>query len=371
MSTTNGPFTLNLGAEITTPNPTAQGGNPAASVQIQNSSVFVLQVLASGLTYTLQPFIAQTIPLGAGGGAPIQITPTQNPSGTTDASDTATLVWLLTGESPPMQDGPLTAAAILATVNPSATLVAAAANVTVVNGAAQTGNFDVPVSTRSLVVITELTNTTAGQLNGIELQTVVTGVVSNDSLVNTQVLEGVTLETFISPNKVGAAFYGIVDSVGAVSWAFSSPTVAGLKITYWVIALPDDQFLGQLTSPIVVQVAENVDQYATAVISSTTGAVTLVPGTPPEGFLWKVRNFLWNNSNATAATPVTLVGETSGAEIGIIQIPEQVAGTSYSYPPLEYNMSEGLNVSTTSATAIRVFCTYRAVPAGAYAGIVV
>lgn len=111
MSTTTGPYALALGVTGDAPNPTL-GGKDFTAVQLQNSSVFVLTVLADGLTYTLQPFVAQTIPL-SGTGSPIQITPSQNPSGVI-AGDTLTLVWLLAGESPPMQDGPLTAAAILA-----------------------------------------------------------------------------------------------------------------------------------------------------------------------------------------------------------------------------------------------------------------
>lgn len=113
MSTTNGPFALTLGEEISIPNPVISGQD-FVNVQLQNSSVFVITVLASGLTYTIQPFVAQTIPLTAQG-TPILVTPSQNPSGTkSGASSTLTAVWLLAHEAPPMQDGPLTAAAILA-----------------------------------------------------------------------------------------------------------------------------------------------------------------------------------------------------------------------------------------------------------------
>jgi hypothetical protein len=94
--------------------PYTAGGQVAHNVQIQNSSNFVLTILAAGLLYTIQPFLAQTIPLAADGGS-VTLTSTQNPSGAASSS-TITLVWLLAGEDPPEQDGPLTAAAIAAAI---------------------------------------------------------------------------------------------------------------------------------------------------------------------------------------------------------------------------------------------------------------
>jgi hypothetical protein len=117
MSTTNGPFTLTLDQQLPIPNPTLGGVN-FAKVQLQNSSGFVLTVIAAGLTYTLQPFIAQTIPLDLDG-QPIQVTPTQVPGGDDAGNNTLTAVWLLDGETAPMQDGPLTAAAIAAAISGS------------------------------------------------------------------------------------------------------------------------------------------------------------------------------------------------------------------------------------------------------------
>lgn len=111
MSTTTGPFTLTLLALESLPNPGLQGQN-FVNVQLQNSSGFVLQVLAGGLSYTIQPFFAQTVPLSPDG-TPVLVTPTQDPSNT-GTQDTLTLVWLLPGESPPIVDGSLTAAALAA-----------------------------------------------------------------------------------------------------------------------------------------------------------------------------------------------------------------------------------------------------------------
>ena len=101
---TQGPFTLvlNVSQELLDP---ASNSLPSAAVQIQNSSNYVISVLASGVAYTIQPLIAQTLPLRAEG-APITVTAVQSP-GLTAAANTFTAVWLFQGEAPPMQDGPL------------------------------------------------------------------------------------------------------------------------------------------------------------------------------------------------------------------------------------------------------------------------
>lgn len=114
MSATSTPVVLALGATTQVPNPTAQWGNPAAAVQVQNSSAFLVDVNAGGEDYTIQPFTAQTFPLPSDG-VPIAITAVENPSSLTGATH-VTVVWLLNGEGPPMQDGPLTAAAIVSAI---------------------------------------------------------------------------------------------------------------------------------------------------------------------------------------------------------------------------------------------------------------
>ncbi len=99
---TVGPITVTLNVETTEDDPAQAGGNPSVALQIQNSSCFVLTVLTIGAVYTIQPFFAQTVPVS---GQPVQITPTQNPSGLT--GNTITIVWLLDTEQSPMNDGPL------------------------------------------------------------------------------------------------------------------------------------------------------------------------------------------------------------------------------------------------------------------------
>lgn len=115
MSTTGAAVTLTaIGTAAIIPAPSF--GTDFANVQIQNSSVFVISVLAGGETFTIQSFTAQTVPL-AGDAVSIIITPIANPLGE-NASIASSLipVWLLENEKPPMQDGPLTAAALAAAI---------------------------------------------------------------------------------------------------------------------------------------------------------------------------------------------------------------------------------------------------------------
>lgn len=122
---TVGPEALIVGVPNTITDPAQQGGNPSAACQIQNSSGYQLTVLAGGDELSIQPFTAQTVEIS---GQPMQVTPiTSSGSGAANV----TFVFLLTVapgegvqlpdgtwvETPPQQDGPLTAAAISAAIS--------------------------------------------------------------------------------------------------------------------------------------------------------------------------------------------------------------------------------------------------------------
>ncbi len=108
-----GPFDLTLGTALPLNDPGANSNNPATAVQIQNASPFIIDVNAGGIALTIQSFTAQTVPT-SGGGQEMSVTPIQtNQPGQTTATKVLTVVWLLAGESAPMVDGPLTAAAIV------------------------------------------------------------------------------------------------------------------------------------------------------------------------------------------------------------------------------------------------------------------
>lgn len=109
---TQGPFDLTLNTALPLHDPGATSNNPATAVQIQNASPFILDVNAGGIVLTIQSFTAQTMP-SSGGGQQMSVTPiASGPSGQSRAAASLTVVWLLAGESSPMVDGPLTAAAI-------------------------------------------------------------------------------------------------------------------------------------------------------------------------------------------------------------------------------------------------------------------
>jgi hypothetical protein len=113
---TQGPFTLTLGDTLPLNDPGATSNNPATAVQIQNASPFIIEVNSGGTVLTIQSFTAQTV-LTSGGGQQMSVTPlASGGSAQTTAVDGLTVVWLLAGESAPMVDGPLTAAALASTL---------------------------------------------------------------------------------------------------------------------------------------------------------------------------------------------------------------------------------------------------------------
>lgn len=111
---TQGPYDLTLNTTLPLNDPGANSNNAATAVQIQNASPFIIDVNAGGTVLTIQSFTAQTVPT-SGGGQQMSVTPiATNIASVTTAPKVLTVVWLLAGESSPMVDGPLTAAAILA-----------------------------------------------------------------------------------------------------------------------------------------------------------------------------------------------------------------------------------------------------------------
>ncbi len=60
MPSNSGPFALTLNTLQPVPNQTATYSTPAAKVQIQNASPFILNVTVDGAVQVLQSFTAQT-----------------------------------------------------------------------------------------------------------------------------------------------------------------------------------------------------------------------------------------------------------------------------------------------------------------------
>ena len=107
MATTSAAYTPTLNTLITALDPTAQWGNPANRLQIQNASPFTLEITCNGEQNTIQSFTAQTLTLD-GAGTTVTMLPTSGPVG---AQGSITAVWLQYQQTPPMADGQLTGAA--------------------------------------------------------------------------------------------------------------------------------------------------------------------------------------------------------------------------------------------------------------------
>ena len=107
MATTSSAYTPTLNTLITALDPTAQWGNPANRLQIQNASPFTLEITCNGEQNTIQSFTAQTLTLD-GAGTTVTMLPTSGPAG---AQGSITVVWLQYQQTPPMADGQLTGAA--------------------------------------------------------------------------------------------------------------------------------------------------------------------------------------------------------------------------------------------------------------------
>jgi len=102
---TTGPFFLQNGQLLTINDP-YKYSQPAAKIQIQNATGFNCFVQSQGAGYNIQPFQAATIPSNYG--HTITIVPTYTGNVT---SGGLIAVWLLEGQDPPIQDGPLNFAA--------------------------------------------------------------------------------------------------------------------------------------------------------------------------------------------------------------------------------------------------------------------
>jgi hypothetical protein len=108
-----GPQSLTLNVPTVVPNPLAEWGNAPTQVQVCNLSGFLINASAGGLVYMIQSYTALTLPLGQPG-ANLTMTPF---SGTAAAPyNQVTETWLLSDETSPMPDGPLTASAIAAAI---------------------------------------------------------------------------------------------------------------------------------------------------------------------------------------------------------------------------------------------------------------
>ena len=100
---TTGPFQLSSTVPLVVGDPNVFTGPASSSVQVQNSSGYLISVNTGGSSYTIQPFACSTIPTQNRTGATITtIAPLSN------FGNSITLIWMIPGQNPPMADGALT-----------------------------------------------------------------------------------------------------------------------------------------------------------------------------------------------------------------------------------------------------------------------
>lgn len=326
---TNGPLTLTVGSPTTIHDPAQEGGNPSVGCQIQNSSPYQLNVLAAGDVLSIQPFTAQTIEIS---GQPIQVTPVASQAAGA-AACVVTFVFLLevaTGgvsfpdnvmvETPPQQDGPLTAAAILATV---------AASVTFLTGQAVSGplpfseTFPIPVNANGMVL--SISSATQQAVN-----VTIFGI----TLVNF---------TFEFPPGGGLRFFfipmPILNNGSELEVDISYVSGAAGNVFIQLFAVNDPAVTTTLPGEPLATYKVGGGLLAGTTVNNDV--VSILPA-PPAGMAYRLQRIV-NNDN-TANTAVSLVGASSGALYS--RVPETA-----SVDNLEGLLcAEGLNVSSTGTT---------------------
>ena len=99
--TTTGPYAITAGQTLSLNDP-AVWSIASEAIQIQNNTGYNVSIQTAGSAYNIQPFTASTIPCAGGQTLVAQVSSTANVS-----TGFLTAVWLLPGQTGPMQDGPL------------------------------------------------------------------------------------------------------------------------------------------------------------------------------------------------------------------------------------------------------------------------
>ena len=295
MSTPIGPVTLALNVTQQIANPTAQWGNPATAVQVQNTSVFTLSVIAAAEQYVIPPFFAQTLPL-VPDGTTVQVTATQTPGGTVSAS-TATFVYLLGGEAPPVEDGSLTAAALAAAIAGQVTTNPTVSLLLTTNQTTGTANFTVSgISSwaQGLVIVPAglpgypVYVTAAGQQSALFLA---------ESVVSS--LHPMFVPLFGIDTSVTLTCVGLYSSIPG-----TNPTQVGAMQVFETSVIP---------SP-VVQPAHTVATQA----SAAAAAINVNLGNVTDAHVVKIRTMTLEASQNSGSTGPVLVGMNVAANAQVL-----------------------------------------------------
>jgi hypothetical protein len=337
LSSSTAPVILTLNVPVSIPDGNITYSNrPSANVQIQNSSTFVLTIVAAGLTYTIQSFTAQTISLAPNTGTPINISPSSASIVSPAFVSSLIAVWLLEGESPPMQDGPLTAQAVSASILSTQTQRLATA-------AAGAGS---PLSVTLPPWVVSVQLLSAGFPATINVQGLPSGIFYF-STVN---------QAPVSPISFDVA--AGVDSSILIQW--TGPAVLVNPIYVIGLAVPSGDH--SVSSPVVVAQTDPVPHtnHAPTVIVCPAGTVTTLIGAPPVGFVWEVVH-LELNAPTTVTTPTALAYIAGLTSSGVL-----VGGVSSTAGIFVFSnewmlIAEGLNVHNSTAVVAGATVWYRPV----------
>lgn len=354
---------LALGTPVAENDPYTSQGSAAAAIQFQNSSPFVLLILAGGEQYTIQGFTAQTLEL-AGGGQPVQITPTTNPTGSA-ASTSITIVWLLPGEAAPMSDGPLTAAAIAAAITGS--LVTAGSATLLATGTEQSlaGQFDInysgpiPETTRSMVAIiqpttlagptTEITNASALGVPSQEDWMIFAGIIG--------VQASAAIPAFIFP------FYAAIDTQVSINFQTNNFADNTSQWEYWLLALPDPILQGASGNPLAVTQAAPNTAHTAVEVSAPSGATTTVIPAPPAGQMTEVIACGFSTGNTTTV-PATVRIILSGGGGYVCAGSGPMGASLQAQFNGRFYTAQALQCANASGATQNAFATYRTLPKG-------
>lgn len=307
-----GPLTLTPSAPNTIADPAQAGGNPSVACQIQNSSQFQLTVIAAGATLSIQPFTAQTVEIS---GQPLIVTPITSSTGLGPAA--MTFVFLLgtppnTGvqltsgqwcETPPQQDGPLTAAAIAAATQGTVDVLTSQA---VVNFPVGLTTIAPPAAVHAYTaVMLVITNLPAAAVTvNVLPQLSVGGVLCNfppQTQVSTPSAEQVTF-LFAMPVPVGATF-GFNVTVDTLSNG-AKVSVLGITGTEAV------QVNAPLGNPLAVAPRGGKSQ---ATVTVTNGTTAILLAAPPSGMSYRLHAFNVTPAGIPAAGAVLILKGHSSA----------------------------------------------------------
>lgn len=348
MSVASAPVTLTLNVLTTIPdaNETAGTTTPSTAVQIQNSSVFVINVTASGLSYTIQSFTAQTIPLNPTG-APITILPTQSLSAASSASATTlTAVWLLPGQTAPMEDGPLTAAAIANALSTQYTATTLVNGVTVNGNGSGNANFTITGLTQGTRYLTLYWTSTSV----VDTSAIITG--NTTGIIYSTVLPLETFGPIIAAQ--GGHFDVYIENTLDTAVTVTLPQLAvGQSIKFWAVGAPisplthiDD---GQIV-PVYTYPAGGADTPVSTTITVANTNTAFIPA-PSSGQLQRVGTISVFNSTGGGASIVSCQGSPSG--INYLTTLVQTA-PSYLTAPFDAQISEALMVRASVVNVIVV-----------------